>query len=362
MEVVVPACLNVHTSMLKLVKDGNSIASIAKRTTGRELDRSLCADLKQLNSFDVCQISQIGRLRAGTFIRVPNSEEKQLSSPAVAVLTASTSADAINKRSEEFPKALLIAYNAPGATLQSQTIQPFTADATPTSIVPTETCKVSKPPFDAGRLVDAITRFRSTATNKKIEFQSKVLVGIVDTGLLDLPRTKVFEQFPPSALLPDKEYTNLIESNLEGTLARAFPGGLTNISPEAGTYADHGTHVAGLVIGGPDFWEYLLNTKFVDKATPWYFASYIPKIVPIKVMSSLAAGLPPQTGTGQIISALTYLRSTVSIVNLSYTAKYDLGLANILETIQTNNQVLIIAAAGNDYLATHVSLDNVKKE
>lgn len=351
-ELILPACLNARTSVLHRVMPGDSVASMAKSVSGQDFGPAYCVELKQLNVTDICAESQAGRLRAGLLIRLPKRQSEMLVTTSSAALTASKDPQAEARLTQELPNAVVAAYNV--ASVAAPPSVPFVVDPLPTTIVPTGECPSGKPPFDSARLVDTITRVQLDAKSKGMPFEQKVLVGVIDTGLYDLTRNKFFERVPPGLLAGgDKRLLNLI------SLARAYPGALPNIAPDAGVYADHGTHVAGLVVGGPDFWDYVLKTKFTDQGTPLYIAAYVPGLVPIKVMSSPGGGLPPRTNTGEISSALAFLRKEVHIINLSYTAKYDPGLFDTFSSIKTNNKVLIVSAAGNDFLSSGLSLDQM---
>lgn len=360
--IMVPACLKTRNVTIHRIAKGDTVAALAQPVSGREFGKEYCAELQQLNFFDVCAASQSGRLQVGTLLRLPKPRDEQKVATSFATLTASQDAVTTGTLVQEFSDKILATYQSAHVVGTSTQPLPLAPDPTPTTIVPTGQCSTSIPPFDARSLVDAIYEFKQRSKTSKINVQPKVVVGIVDTGLFDSARTSFFERVPPTKLPSGSSvFKSLIERNAGGPLTRTYPGESRNVAPDDGSYADHGTHVAGLVIGGADLWTYLATASFFDKRIPEYLSDYVPSLVPVKVMTSPGAGMPPRTDTGSIISALSYLRGEVSIVNLSYRAKYEKGLYDTFTTMKANNKVLIVAAAGNDYL-TYGGLDRVAEE
>lgn len=369
-DITLPACLNARATLVHRIDKGDSVASISKSISGREFEAEYCETLKSLNTFDVCRASQTGRLQVGQQIRVPKSADSQLATPAFAVLKPSKDPAAVARLEQELPKALLTAARGEiGLGMTAPMDGPgvvVVPDAVPTSIVPTTTCATSKPPFDPAALVKAIEQFRVQAAKRNIPFASEVVIGVVDTGLHEKSRAMLLK-FPPAsssggAATVTPRQSSLIAGTAEGTFERSFfPTNSPDILPDAGPFADHGTHVTGLVIGGADLWTYLTTNAFEDARTPEYFASYVPRIVPVKVMSARSGG-NPQTGTGEIISAIAYLvQKKAQIVNVSYVARYDVGLDRTFLGLRADNATLIVAAAGNDFESAG-SLDDLLEE
>lgn len=369
-DITLPACLNARATVLHRIDKGDSVASISKSVSGREFEAEYCDTLKSLNSFDVCRASQTGRLQVGQQIRIPKSADSQLATPAFAVLKPSKDPTAVARLEQELPKALLTAARAEvGLGMTAPMDGPgvvVVPDAVPTSIVPTTTCTASKPPFDPAALVKAIEQFRVQATKRNIPFASEVVIGVVDTGLHEKSRAMLLK-FPPASssggaasVMPRQ--SSLIAGTAEDTFERSFfPTNSPDIAPDAGPFADHGSHVTGLVIGGADLWSYLTTNAFEDARTPEYFASYVPRIVPVKVMSARSGG-NPQTGTGEIISAIAYLvQKKAQIVNVSYVARYDVGLDRTFLGLRADAATLIVAAAGNDFESAG-SLDDLLED
>jgi subtilisin family serine protease len=354
--IVFPACLKTKNTLIYRVESATP-ATWAMPVSGRQYGTAYCDELKQLNFTDVCALSQRGGLRVGTLLRLPKPADQHATATSSATLTASRDAAA---PTQELATKLLTTYqnaNVVGTLTQPT---PVAVDPRPANIVPLkeQECAAARPPFDPRGLAESILEFQRHSKGK-VAGQSRVVVGIVDTGLYDLARTSFFERLPPTAG-PGGAGTSFsrIEVVSGVPMGRTFPGEIRDVSPDNGTFADHGTHVAGLVIGGADFWDFVSTATFTEPQGRQFLASYVPSLIPIKVMISPGAGLAPRTTTGDISSALSYLRNEVSIVNLSYTARIERGLADSFANLKANNKVLIVSAAGNDF-HTNGGLDDV---
>lgn len=353
-----PACLAVVDYLRYNVQPGESAANLADSISKRPYDRAYCAELEKVNYFDVCNLSERRELKPDVKLWLPRPSDGTPRKWAGLLRLAQEKND---DNSEALANWIAISVNRAAATgetdLQRPQVNPVVPDQTPKAIVPTATCNESLPPFQFGRTVDALVRAAKAVSIGEIRYSQSVKVGIVDTGLYGSVRESFFERVPvvnaPGYIVDSqgKWFRSLIAD------AHSYPADNDDVAPEVGGFADHGTHVAGLVVGGGDLWSALRAKKFDDALIPNYIGTYIAEVLPIKIMAAREGSTTPKAEPGDLKSALSFLMGAsrgVSIINLSSAMRGAPSLKEEFERYRASG-VIFVAAAGNDY---DESLDN----
>jgi subtilisin family serine protease len=345
-----PACLAANDYVKYNVLPGNTISFLAESVSKRPADQAYCSELAKVNEFDVCKASQTGALKPDTRIWLPRPKEVRTWS-TVARLNTETGGDGQEALAGWITDSVQRPSppNPIGANAQDLTIVPTKPDETPRGVVPLADCNTSFVPFDTDRLVEVLTRLSKAVQEGRVNPVDPVRVGIIDTGLYDKARESFFERIPvvagPWYRREDGRYLrNIVTKDNLGTWARSYTGDRSSVAPDSGSFADHGTHVAGLIVGGGDFWTALRSRKFPEPQMPEYIGTYVPEIVPVKIMSS---GKSDPDTLGLAVDYLTNNNRT-SVINLSTVVRANVTVKETFEKYRRSG-VIFVAAAGNDY-------------
>lgn len=203
----------------------------------------------------------------------------------------------------------------------------------------------SKWPFDAAELRQ-ILLYNNT---KRAGPLWKAVIGIADTGIarsedrLFLRRNT--REIPNNNV--DDEGDTYVDDYDGVNMNRAAPG--FPVLNEGFGHADHGTHVAGLALGGLKDAEL---TQIVKDRIALRIINVVRKTVRYGPNGNVTSWPIPNDA---IIDALQYIQQEpmIPIINLSVESGRESGLDQIL----TSNSSLIVAAAGNDQL----DLDQTEK-
>ena len=345
-----PACLAANDYVKYNVLPGNTISFLAESVSKRPADQAYCSELAKVNEFDVCKASQTSALKPDTRIWLPRPKEVRTWT-TVAKLNVETGIDG----SEALAGWITDSVQRPAlpnpnqANAQNLNIVPTKPDETPRGVVPLADCSASFVPFDTDRLVDVLARLYKAVRARQVSSVDPVRVGIIDTGLYDKARESFFERIP---VVPgpwydregDRYLRNIVTKDNLGTWARSYIGDRSNVAPDSGSFADHGTHVAGLIVGGGDFWTALRSRRFPEPQMSEYIGTFVPEIVPVKIMSS---GKSDPDMLGLAVDYLTNNNRT-SVINLSTVVRANLTVKETFEKYRRSG-VIFVAAAGNDY-------------
>lgn len=188
-------------------------------------------------------------------------------------------------------------------------------------------CKIARLPgaawpFDAQLLGRVLAH---EAAPKRI-----AIIGIVDSGLYDLPSS----QFPQNVFTAPRDRDNQYYTNdAMGAVLWSRSGPPTPY--DSFTDAEHGTYIASLTLGGPEFFAMYGSEKLAQRI----------KIRVVNVVDSrLSGGAIP---LNNIADAVGYLSTSgADIINLSIQSSDALG--SLPQELSRNHDILLVAAAGND--------------
>ncbi|MEO8383120.1 MAG: S8 family serine peptidase [Acidobacteriota bacterium] len=172
-----------------------------------------------------------------------------------------------------------------------------------------------------------------------IEAAKPAIVGVIDSGLRGLggeffarsyfaPNQKErFDLDPPQDRDHNGYYNDVYGINMNG------PTGNGSIMPyEADLHLEHGTRVASLVLGGPEW---------VESAPP-----DIPSSVRLKIVNFSSSSHPHPVESSLLLDAITYLKKAkVDIVNMSLSSAQPVDGAT--QGIRDSWPLLFVVAAGN---------------
>jgi len=211
-------------------------------------------------------------------------------------------------------------------------------------------------PFDVTKFVDRLTRETEKFQSAADDMPKKVTVGIIDTGLGR--RNKLFDEFFPErvwskdrieALGEEGEDDNNsgIDDDIYG-ISSSKSGDVHVLdifrsNPRFYNASQHGTKVASLLIGGPQF----------RKQKP----SSTPELVGLKVVNYSQANMPPRPGSplqgspDKLDHYFRYLSNLknprVSVVNISLRVRGRLtGIKQVIKNEDSN--ILFVVAAGQE--------------
>jgi hypothetical protein len=335
-----PACLVAATIQTHRLKKTETAKTLAKKYDGLEdASEGFCQMLLALNAKDICQNSRNGKLQIDDGVRVvaPGLEKALLERRMSASRTLR-----MNDKIDHLALATSL-FDAVDAPELLQVLPQVRAEL----IVPTtkEACDSQlKAPFDERAVFDAFLRPNRTDwrglslyQRHEIEWRLQVpKVGVVDTGLYSAVLERLTKEGGRSFLISNISKTISSSGNFE-----------SDVEPTYGDpYENHGTHVAGLVLGGSAFWKFLMKGK-ADPAISTFMLGYLPDLVFVKVMSSRVYGETPSISTDAVRMALDHMSPDVDIVNFSHKAPFSEALRDKFLAM-TQQQKFVISAAGND--------------
>jgi hypothetical protein len=213
---------------------------------------------------------------------------------------------------------------------------------------PPECHDVGGPPFDAARVADMYA-FASGRAHKLKAPESSVPVYVIDNGFFGA-RPALGAPSHHSKHFPEFYFNTFVWG---AGLGPTFHNGTKDVYPinylngmnAADNLSGHGTHVTGLILGGPG-WSTYENTTFGSADHSWM------QIAEINIGGG-AADLIPRAE--QSLASMLSLLSTPSIVNMSIsfdsTAEGVPGSFAFMDTTAINRlniPHLYIVAAGND--------------
>jgi hypothetical protein len=172
-----------------------------------------------------------------------------------------------------------------------------------------------------------------------VEDARPATVGVIDTGLRGVGGTYFAPRYfaanrrertdrePPEDRDRNLYFNDVYGINMNG------PTGNGSITPYVGEDAEHGTRVASLVIGGPEW---------VQSAPPGE-----PPRVRLKIVNFSSSTAPHPVDSSQLLDAINYLwkRARVDIVNMSLSSDQPVDGATV--GIQSSWPLLFVVAAGN---------------
>jgi subtilase family protein len=344
-----PACLfakSFQTPTTYVVKPGDTFSSIRHRLTGVPGTTASIAEY-----FDVSpKVVSGGHLRTGAKLAIPYA-------------TVGTTWRIEDSKVQELKEVAADAspYTASGALVQ------VTAPPAPGRIVtyadaltggnlkePAECAGATNPPFDA-ESVNAAYQF--SLQRKKIldPGPSRVNVFVIDNGFFGVKpdgagSIVAGKHFPREYFDTFRWDSGLIGPTTPQDNGEIYPINYQNAMAHATAVSGHGTHVTGLILGGPAWAPYQANT-FREGGGP---------IIKIAEMNVGKGSEFLITNSDQLLARAFSFLHTPYIVNMSITYDGSLrGIGQSFSFMQGSNGTptphLFVVAAGNDSLVNNLT-------
>lgn len=318
-KVEAPACLRWRNAIPVMVAKGDSPWLLAQKHTDVSLTApgltDFCAKFERLNGKrSLCRDFPMPR----DVVLVPASSDSAKAVKWFTVLNFKQGVDA-GARDD----VLL--------TLASESATPVQPVARIAASEPAGSCPTPMADVDPKPILEVLYRKirEFNAANKQ---HVVAVVAVVDTGLAN---PTFFEPY----LL--KKGGKFVWRNTDN------PSGDVEPLQAEGKFTDHGTHVAGLVVGGPDFIEEAAKHTDPD---PKAVATWLPRIMPILIQKRDPGG-DPFTHEGLILNAIEFYShaNPAQIVNVSYEFTFSETLVHQLKKAAIEFNQILVAAAGNDF-------------
>lgn len=341
-KVLAPACVQWRKDTVVPIKSTDTFESVVQREIGIDADAILrpCAPGETGSRCDrtIRQITKainpqvdFDNLKAAKQIKLPLMSK---------FITVSLNASAPSPASVVDKLTQLTASNSSSPSGQTLSAAPGVDDIE--LIAPLNfdlgfsedtNCKGSSTPFDATKVIAAVTRNRAMVESHTSQQIRSTRVAVLDTGLaLPIPElpTRLFDRnvmdVPDNNLDDDNNgYTD----DHYGIDAR----GLGKIAPNSNyKFRQHGWYVADLITGG-------VQTRQLIPNLEQYLRLKIINLV-------LTDGNKFEIREGAILRGLQYAARYADIANLSVGSRTK--MENILTVAQTQPNLLLVIAAGNE--------------